>query len=78
MATRTIDLAQVPPAIADLLNDVLQGDEVVVTRGQEPVARIVPIPRSSRRGGFGSLRGQIRMSDDFDEPLIGEFEDVIE
>lgn len=75
MATKTIDMDTMPPAVADLLVDVLHGDEIVVTKGREPVARIVPVPRSGRREGFGSLRGQIWMAEDFDAPLTDEFED---
>jgi antitoxin (DNA-binding transcriptional repressor) of toxin-antitoxin stability system len=74
MATKTIDMDNMLPAVADLLVDVLHGDEIVVTIGQEPVARIVPVRRTGRRGGFGSLRGQIWMADNFDAPLTDEFE----
>lgn len=45
------------------------GEEIVVRRGREPVARIVPLERRDGVTGYGSLRGKIRIGDDFDEPL---------
>ena len=44
------------------------GEEIVVRRGREPVARIVPLEK--RGGGVtgrGSLKGKIRIAPDFDE-----------
>ena len=77
MATRTIDIDQSSADVADLLSEVREGNEILVTRGHEPIARIIPITHSGRRGGFGSLQGQIWMADDFDAPLTSEFEDGV-
>lgn len=58
-----------------LLGLVEAGEEVVVQRGDKPVARIVPFaPRGDRVPG--SLRGQIWMADDFDDIPPG-FEDYV-
>lgn len=46
------------------------GEEIVVRRGRQPVARIVPLEK--RGGGVrgrGSMKGEIWIADDFDEPL---------
>lgn len=58
-----------------LIGRVEQGEEVIVQRGDTPVARIVPIDsRLPRR--FGLLKGSIRISDDFDEIPPG-FEEYV-
>lgn len=44
------------------------GEEIVVRRGREPVARIAPLRKREVRG-FGSMSGEIRIAEDFDEPL---------
>ena len=49
------------------------GEEIVLQRSGRPVARIVPIPRRRPVAeAFGSMRGEIVVSDDFDE-LPDEF-----
>ncbi|TQL02025.1 type II toxin-antitoxin system Phd/YefM family antitoxin [Cellulomonas sp. SLBN-39] len=43
------------------------GEETVITKHGRPVARVVPLhPRAARRTP-GALRGQITMSEDFDD-----------
>ena len=59
-----------------LLKAVEEGDEVIVHRGDEPVARLVRYEEPVATRGFGSLKGRIWMSDDFDDPLP-EFEDYM-
>lgn len=68
MAVRHIDLAEAQHCLAQLIDEALRGDEIVIVRGTEPVAKLVPLGRRSR-GGYGSARGLIWMADDFDEPL---------
>jgi antitoxin (DNA-binding transcriptional repressor) of toxin-antitoxin stability system len=70
MAARAIDLNHAPPQLAELVDHAARsGEEVVLTRGGEAVAKIVPLvrPRPVRR--FGSARGQVTVPDDFDAPL---------
>jgi prevent-host-death family protein len=45
------------------------GEEIVVRRGRDPVARIAPLKKRGGVRGFGSMKGEIRIADDFDEPL---------
>jgi len=59
-----------------LLKAVEDGDEVIVHRGDVPVARLVRYEASSAKRGFGALKGKIWMSDDFDDPLP-EFEEYM-
>jgi prevent-host-death family protein len=55
-----------------LLARVAEGEEVVITRGGEPIARIVAIkPRGSRRI-LGRDAGSIVIADDFEAPLDPE------
>jgi antitoxin (DNA-binding transcriptional repressor) of toxin-antitoxin stability system len=46
----------------------LAGEEVIISRAGQPIAKIVPIgDRASRR--FGMDRGVFEVPDDFDAPL---------
>jgi prevent-host-death family protein len=54
--------------LSQLLARVEAGEEIVIARGSEPVARLVPLqPRPERR--FGSLHGTVSVGAAFFEPL---------
>lgn len=51
-----------------------RGEEIVIARGGKPIAKLIPFrdPPMAKRP-FGLLKGQIWMSEDFDDPLPDEF-----
>ncbi|MCZ7417770.1 MULTISPECIES: type II toxin-antitoxin system Phd/YefM family antitoxin [unclassified Streptomyces] len=53
--------------LSRILEQVAGGEEVVISKAGEPVAKVVPLRSSVRRSGRGSLRGLIEIRDDFDE-----------
>lgn len=54
--------------LSKLLADVQSGEEVVIAKGKQPVARLVPINgRKPRRPG--ALKGQIALTPEFFDPL---------
>jgi antitoxin (DNA-binding transcriptional repressor) of toxin-antitoxin stability system len=59
-----------------LITEVEGGEEIVVQRGDTPVAKIVRYEEPAPTRKAGSLRGQIWMSDDFDE-IPEEFEEYL-
>lgn len=58
--------------LSKLLQRVAAGEEIVIARGGEPIAKLVPIRRTRRRV-FGSDRGLVQLTSDFDAPLPREF-----
>jgi len=52
------------------------GEEIVVRRGSEPVARIMPLRKRGAVRGFGSMKGEIRIGKGFDDPL-DDFQDYM-
>lgn len=70
---RNVKVHEAKTNFSKLLKAVEDGDEVIVHRGDTPVARLVRYEESELRPRFGALKGKIRMSDDFDAPLE-EFE----
>lgn len=56
-----------------LLARVELGEEIVIARAGKPVARLVPMPPEPGKRPLGLFKGQIWMSDDFDDPLPDEF-----
>ena len=66
---KELRLEDLPKDIQDLIGSVEVGEELVIVRGQRPVARLLPLATEGARPTFGSARGQITMADDFDAPL---------
>ena len=56
--------------LSRLLRELAGGEEVVITRSGQPVARLVAIQES--RPVFGVDEGRFVVPDDFDEPLDEE------
>jgi prevent-host-death family protein len=52
-----------------IINQALNGEEIIVARGGKPLIRLVPYEEevSIRKGG--QFKGLINLSDDFDAPL---------
>jgi prevent-host-death family protein len=50
-----------------ILAQVAAGEEVIISKAGEPVAKVVPLRPKVRRTGRGSLCDQIRIADDFDD-----------
>lgn len=63
--------------LSRLLDAVEAGEEVVITRSGEPVARLVGIARPAPRRRFGTLPDFATAAPDFDEPLSVEDLDFV-
>jgi antitoxin (DNA-binding transcriptional repressor) of toxin-antitoxin stability system len=64
-----IELEKAKEQITSLFQAALGGEEIVITQNEQPVLKLVPISHSKPRPQFGSAKGLITMSDDFDAPL---------
>ena len=65
---RRIDMEQVRLQLEELLDIVNQGEEVIITKDEQPLAKLIALPKKPKRQ-FGSAKGLIQLQDDFDEPL---------
>jgi prevent-host-death family protein len=61
--------------LSKLLRRVAAGEEVVITRGRLPVARLVPV-HDRRSQGLGRDRGVFEVPEDFDAPLPADVLDA--
>mgnify|MGYP001477599705 CR=1 FL=1 len=69
MVAQTVELQEAQDHLSALVDEAARGQEVVLTRDGQPVAKIVPIPSLPKRRQFGSARGLITLAEDFDAPL---------
>jgi len=72
----TVGVGEAKTQLSRLLRSVEQGDEVVIQRDGQPIARLVPVVPGGRR--FGQFAGVLHVPEDFDAPLpdpvLGLFE----
>jgi prevent-host-death family protein len=65
MPPRVVNVFEAKTNLSKLLKDVERGEEILIGRAGEPVARLSPYRREKRELGFA--RDQIWIADDFDE-----------
>jgi prevent-host-death family protein len=67
----TVSLEQAQARLPDLVARAQAGEEIVITRDEQPVARLTgEVAASKKRRRAGTLKGTIlHMAEDFDAPL---------
>jgi len=63
------DLLEAETHLSQLLERVSLGEEITITRGGEPLARLVPAAKPPRHRQLGWAAGEFTVPDDFDKPL---------
>jgi antitoxin (DNA-binding transcriptional repressor) of toxin-antitoxin stability system len=76
MTMQQVSRDEAQARLQELLDAALRGEEIYITG--EGVVRVplVPVETPPKRRQFGSAKGMITMSDDFDAPLP-EFEEYM-
>lgn len=69
MKVETIGAFEAKTHFSRILEKAHQGTVIVVTRRGKPVAQLGPTEACAARPVFGSAKGRIQISPDFDEPL---------
>lgn len=68
MAT-SVNIHEAKTQFSKLVRRAEAGEEIVVRRGSEPVAQLGPLKKKRGVTGRGSMKGEIHIEPDFDEPL---------
>jgi len=53
----------------DLIESVVNGEEVIFTQDNQPIAKLTAMRNGKPHPQFGSAKGLFVLADDFDEPL---------
>ena len=64
-----INIEEAKTNLPELIDAAINGEEIVIAKDEQHVVKLVPISRAKPRPQFGSAKGLIAISDDFDEPL---------
>jgi prevent-host-death family protein len=70
----TYNMHEAKTQLSRLAERAAQGEEIVIARNGRPLAKLGPLepPRKERK--FGFAKGEIWISDDFDDPLPPEIQ----
>ena len=71
-----VSVEEARATLHDLVDAAVNGEEVVIAKDERHLVKLVPVPSTKPRPQFGSARGLIVMSEDFEGPLE-EFEEYM-
>ena len=66
---RVVNVHEAKTQLSRLIQEALDGQEVVIARDNVPVVRLVVLEGLEKPRILGSARGLVELSEDFDEPL---------
>lgn len=66
---QSVSIGEAKTNFSKLVRRAEAGEEIVVRRGVDPVARIAPLKQRGGVTGRGSMKGEVRIGPDFDQPL---------
>jgi len=69
MANRTINIYEAKTQLSKLVDQAAAGDDVIIARAGNPVARLTRLEQTKRTIRFGLLKGRVKIGKDFDAPL---------
>jgi prevent-host-death family protein len=69
---KTYTIHEAKTNLSRLIEKACEGEEIVIARGDEPVARLVPLTDVKGRRKPGSLKGKLHVGAEFFEPLPEE------
>jgi prevent-host-death family protein len=59
--------------LSKLLKRVEAGEEIVIARGDKPIAKLSPVdPQHKKTRGYGAWKGKITVPDSFFDPLTDD------
>jgi len=65
---KIVNMHEAKSSLSKLVEEAEAGEEIIIARAGQPVARLVAIRHGQRRQ-LGQWKGKVRMSDDFNAPL---------
>jgi prevent-host-death family protein len=66
---KVVNVHEAKTHLSRLIQEALDGEEIVIARGNEPVVRLVLVESVRPKRSVGWAKGQVTMAPDFDAPL---------
>ena len=64
-----VNIHEAKTHLSRLINHVLEGEEVIIAKGNKPVVKMTIVDNLKPKRKIGSAKGKIKIMPDFDEPL---------
>jgi prevent-host-death family protein len=74
----SINVHEAKTHLSELLKRVEGGEEIVIARSGQPIAKLVPLRRLTEPREPGGWEGRVWIAPDFDAPLPDEILDAFE
>ena len=72
MLMKVVTIHAAKTNLSRLIEEVAGGEQIVIARGKDPVARLVPIAPQQKGRVFGAMRGRAKTDRRFFAPLPDE------
>jgi prevent-host-death family protein len=69
---KNVTIHEAKTNLSRLIEQACEGEEIIISRGSEPVARLVALADAKGRRRPGSLKGKLHVGKEFFEPLPAE------
>ena len=66
---KTVNLYEAKTRLSRLVEEAAKGEEIVIAKAGRPLARLVPMGRSTKPRKPGAWKGRVVIAPDFDAPL---------
>lgn len=66
---RSINIHEAKTHLSRLVDEVSNGEEIVIAKAGKPLARLIPFRQRTKTRTLGALVGRLSVPDDFDAPL---------
>ncbi len=76
--SETVNMHEAKTHLSRLAERAANGEVIVIARNGRPLAQIGPLQAERKRIKFGTMKGEIWVSDDFDDPLPPELQRYFE
>jgi len=72
-----VNIHEAKTHLSKLIREVMNGEEVVIAKGNKPVVKLTTIQGNNAERKLGSAKGKIFISKDFETPL-DDFKEYIQ
>jgi prevent-host-death family protein len=69
---KTINIHEAKTHLSRLVEEAAEGQEIIIAKAGKPRARLVPFRSQVEPRKFGSMRGKIKIPNNWDDPLPDE------
>ena len=65
--TQTINIHEAKTRLSQLIQQVEEGDEIIISRANKPIARLVAYREKAKPRRLGEAKGMVEIMPDFDQ-----------